>query len=351
MLEGATEGGVAAEAAFVGQLLGGEGSFGGDGLAVVVDEMLYAQLVDVGIVGLALLCEVEAEVGAVGADGLAEVVARDVVLQIEPGVFAVLLEQLADVGGKCHGCACFRTVFGVAFRSEVGQFYSLCVGLGSMQGLQRLDSPEDKRKEKYLAKLYERLGNDGVGADGIDAEHDQQDDDDHQRQPHLLVLQVGIVVDEPPAVLSQGREHIDEIGCQECEKIESHEHHDGVVVVEQICQQSKGGRYHDDEKRPERAAAVLQHRERHAQHNWYQQGAVEYGGDDVQTGIGFDDSERVGQPPQMTSEHHGHEGCCPAAQALWRRDITHKGIDAPHQQMEAGYGSHYRCSAIEHVID
>ena len=67
LLKGGREGAVAAETTLVGQLLGSEGTHGGDGNLVETLEMGYAQAVDIGIVGDALLSEILAEVGAVGA--------------------------------------------------------------------------------------------------------------------------------------------------------------------------------------------------------------------------------------------------------------------------------------------
>ena len=52
--------------------------------------MLDAQVVDIGIVGGALLREILTEVTAVGADGLAEIVDADIVAQIELRGLAVL---------------------------------------------------------------------------------------------------------------------------------------------------------------------------------------------------------------------------------------------------------------------
>ena len=71
--EGAAEGSVAAEAALVGQLLSDDGLTGSDELPVAADEVVDAQIVDIGIVGSALTREILAEIRAVGANGLGQV--------------------------------------------------------------------------------------------------------------------------------------------------------------------------------------------------------------------------------------------------------------------------------------
>ena len=91
LLEGEAEGAVAAVAALVGQLLGGEGMLGSDGLAVETDEMTDAQRVDIGIVSGALTREIAAEIVAVGAKCLGKLGDGQVVLKVELCIHAVLL--------------------------------------------------------------------------------------------------------------------------------------------------------------------------------------------------------------------------------------------------------------------
>ena len=83
LLEGAAEGAVAAEAAFLGQLLGGDGTTVGNRLAIECDEMLDAQGVDVGVVVHALTGEILAEIKAVNANLSGESGNINVMLQIE----------------------------------------------------------------------------------------------------------------------------------------------------------------------------------------------------------------------------------------------------------------------------
>ena len=97
LLKGVAEGAVAAVAAVVGQLLGGERLARGDGLMVAADEVLDAQAVDVGIVCEPLLGEESAQVGVVGADSLGELRQGEVVLQVELCGYAMLFQQLLDL--------------------------------------------------------------------------------------------------------------------------------------------------------------------------------------------------------------------------------------------------------------
>ena len=70
LFEGGAEGAVATETALVGQLLRGEGTLGGDGFMVEIDEMIDTQAVDVSVVGHSLLGEILAEIVMVGAYGM-----------------------------------------------------------------------------------------------------------------------------------------------------------------------------------------------------------------------------------------------------------------------------------------
>ena len=67
--EGQAEGAVARESAALCQLLCGKFLRFVYIFAEEPDKMLYAQSVDVDVVGDALLCKVRAKIGAVGADG------------------------------------------------------------------------------------------------------------------------------------------------------------------------------------------------------------------------------------------------------------------------------------------
>ena len=99
LLEGYSKSAIASETALLGQLLSGEGTIGGDSITIESDKVLDAQAVDIGIVSRVMLREVLAEVSMIGADGPAEIVEFEVVLQIELCGLAILFQQLADVGG------------------------------------------------------------------------------------------------------------------------------------------------------------------------------------------------------------------------------------------------------------
>lgn len=73
LFEGGGEGAVAAEAAVKGQLLGLEGTAGGDGIAAETHEVVDAEVVDVVVIGGALAGEVLAKIVAVDTDGCREV--------------------------------------------------------------------------------------------------------------------------------------------------------------------------------------------------------------------------------------------------------------------------------------
>ena len=86
-------------AALLGQLLGGDrltigtgGLAGAAGLAVAVDEVVDAEVVDVGVVACALTGEILAEIVAVHADGSRELRQGQVRLQVKLRVLAVLCQ-------------------------------------------------------------------------------------------------------------------------------------------------------------------------------------------------------------------------------------------------------------------
>ena len=91
LLEGECEGAVASVTALAGQPLGGERTLGCDGLTIEADEMIDAQVVDIGIVGDALSREILAEIVAVGADGFRKLGNGESMLKVELLVNATLL--------------------------------------------------------------------------------------------------------------------------------------------------------------------------------------------------------------------------------------------------------------------
>ena len=109
LLEGEAEGAVAAVAAFAGQLLGYDGHSGSDDLLVATDEVVDAQVIDIGVVGDALTGEELAEVEAVGANGLGQLLQREVVLQVKLRGDAVLCQLSLDLGEvDIDGLSCWR---------------------------------------------------------------------------------------------------------------------------------------------------------------------------------------------------------------------------------------------------
>ena len=109
LLEGEAEGAVAAVAAFAGQLLGYDGHSGSDDLLVAADEVVDAQVIDIGVVGDALTGEELAEVEAVGANGLGQLLQREVVLQVKLRGDAVLCQLSFDLGEvDIDGLSCWR---------------------------------------------------------------------------------------------------------------------------------------------------------------------------------------------------------------------------------------------------
>ena len=97
LLECKTEGAVAAVAALAGKLFGGEGALSCERFATKSDEMIYTQIINIGIVGSSLLREILSEIEAVCAYSLGKLGYGQVMLQVELCVNAVLLKHEFDV--------------------------------------------------------------------------------------------------------------------------------------------------------------------------------------------------------------------------------------------------------------
>ena len=91
LLEGEREGTVATIATVVSQLLSGKRPLASDSLAIESDEMIDAQIVDIGIVSRALRREILTKIKTVGTNNLGKLEKGEVVLQIELRVNAMLL--------------------------------------------------------------------------------------------------------------------------------------------------------------------------------------------------------------------------------------------------------------------
>ena len=106
LLEGVAKGAVTAEAALVGQLLGCEGALRTGSLAIETDEMVNAQIVDIGIVSHALTGEILAEVESVGTNNLGQLGKGQVMLQVKLRAHATLSQLLLDIGGNDQRLLC-----------------------------------------------------------------------------------------------------------------------------------------------------------------------------------------------------------------------------------------------------
>ena len=329
--EGDAEGAVAAVAALGGQFLGGEGTLGSVGLTDETDETVDAQVVDIGIVGGALTREIHAEVGAVGAKGLRQMRERQVVLQVELRALTLLLEQGTDllIGGIGYGFGRRR--------------------LRDAQVGQRLHAPQQMTDEQEAAHL-----NDVFVGDAAVARHviDEQEHDDRQYQqtlPHLLVLQVGIVVAQPAAVLSH---------------LEHHIYHKADACQQEIALQPRQQRvtagnhtprHQDDERRhgrphgPQRPAFVLQHAEHDDKGHGDGQQTVEQSADEhpqrSRIAIGHHGTRPV---PHMAQGDDRQERCRPASEPQWRRDVGGKGVASPEQQVNTAQRRQHCDDGIKH---
>ena len=70
LFEGETESTVTPVSTVIGQLLGGEGASRSNSLAIEIDEMIDAQVVNIGIVSDALLDEIVGKISAISTNGV-----------------------------------------------------------------------------------------------------------------------------------------------------------------------------------------------------------------------------------------------------------------------------------------
>ena len=90
LLEGKTEGAVAAVATFDGQLLGNDRLSGSGEFIVATDEVIDALIINIDVVSDAFTGEILAEIVAVSANSLGQLGKVQIVLQVELRVYAVL---------------------------------------------------------------------------------------------------------------------------------------------------------------------------------------------------------------------------------------------------------------------
>ena len=100
-------------------------------------------------------------------------------------------------------------------------------------------------------------------------------DEQRKAEPHLLVLEVGVVVAQPPPIVSHGHHHIYNKGHDEDQPIDFVRgcEIDGWQADLQHCDHRTGR--HDDENGPQWSAAVLQHGQQCADEDGGQRHAID----------------------------------------------------------------------------
>ena len=70
-------------ATLLSQMLGSDGALGIDGLTIETDKVIDAQIVDIGIVGRALIREILAKIESIGSYNLSKLKKGQVMLQVD----------------------------------------------------------------------------------------------------------------------------------------------------------------------------------------------------------------------------------------------------------------------------
>ena len=377
LLEGRVECAIAAESALVGEALHRHRLSCLCGLAIEADKMAYAQAVDVGVVGCALRRKVLAEIYAVCPDERCELGHGDVVLQIELSLLAMLLEQWAYVPGhaerRCRAVAhgwlglvalsVWRLAAGgvlarvgvllpvIGVRLRVVACCECRVG-GYGEVAQRLDAPQQIADECQVEQLQEVFVGRGIEVEGVDAQAREDEGQHEEALPQFLVLEVGIVVAQPTAVLLQRHHHIryhahgqrDETGVQDGEQ--------GVAA----CGHAQG---HDEHEwcdhhgnGPQRAAAILQHDNEYRQSQRADCHAVEQSSHEICQHLAIAVGEQqCGHVPRVAHGRCGQEGSRPPSQTRRRGHGWSDGVAPTQQQIEACCHVQRRHSAVEHIKD
>ena len=141
LLERKTESAVTTVTAFVSQLLSRNGALAGDSLMIETDEVVDAEVVDIGIVCDALTGEILAEIEAVGTNNLSQLKKAQIVLQVEFRAHTALFQQLFDIGGDGQGLLLLR------FRFHRQWFFQLLFNGRTLQLGQSLYSPQQEEEQ------------------------------------------------------------------------------------------------------------------------------------------------------------------------------------------------------------
>ena len=342
-------------------MLGGDGTLCGNGLTVEPDEMADAQVVDVGVVGRFLPHEIQAEIGAVGAYGLGHLRLVQVVLQVEPRVDAVLLQQeghlLVGIIGKRVGRrACIAFLYScipVFLYSCIPVFSSPCLLVflysRTTQVAQRLDAPQQMAYEHDATHLDDVfVEHAAVVAHHVIAEHKHDDGQHHERLPHLLVLQVGKVFAQPPPVLPHGAHHIGYEADAQQQQIAIYHRNIRLAAVDdaRYYQHHERCSHHTD--RPQRPLPILQHAEQQHGDQRNNRHAVEQSTHEHAHCEVFIREYGSRQVPQMPNGQDGEERYRPPSEPHGRRDLRRKGVGPSQHQVKASPRRHRRSHAVEH---
>ena len=165
------------------------------------------------------------------------------------------------------------------------------------------------------------------------------------------MLQVGVVVAQPPLIMPDGDGHID--GKDGVE----HQHIDdggwGEIDVVPDCLQC--AEHHDGhgggDEGPERSAAVLQHGEQDAEEGDEHPHAVEYGEQRKEQGLLVEASGVGQQPIDVAHGYHAVEYCRPPSQPCGRRHAGRDNVHLAQQQVEAQQQRRHRRPAVEREVE
>ena len=297
-------------------------------------EMVDAQLVDVGVVGGVLTGEILAEVGAVGAQCLRQLVDVQVALQVELLVDAVLLQQKFNVDKTLPRQALPRQALP---RQTWGE------------ATQRLHTPQQDAHHHDAAHLGDVFVGHATVTAHVVAEHQHYHDQHNETLPHLLVLQVGIVVAQPSPVAPYLAHHIDGNTDAQRQEIEAQPRHERIATCDDAHQRAYHQRRDHHADGPYRPPPVLQHAEHDGDGQWDDHQTVEQAADEhTQHHLVARREYDCRQVPQVSQCQGAEEHRRPPPQSARRPDARRKGIAPPQQKIDAGRCRH-RCSCgVEH---
>ena len=122
-------------------------------------------------------------------------------------------------------------------------------GVG-VEALQCLDTPQQEGNQHDVAELDDVFVGRATDAKHIEAKQEKNGRQHHEALPNLLVLQVGIVVTQPPSIFPQRTNHRYDESQPHRHYIAIYHRHQCIAAADATPHQSHDNRHHQQNGRP-----------------------------------------------------------------------------------------------------